>query len=312
MFRTLPALVSALALATHAQDSTLSDERIGEMMDSIQNSLSWKTGHIELPGGKTALELPAGYRYLDPENAKTVIENLWGNPDGDGTLGMIFAPGQLPLDDSGWGVVVQYDDGGHIDDKDAADTDFGKLLESMKASTEEENKERKEQGYSVVHLEGWAESPHYDEAQKKLYWAKTLAFEGHADKTLNYYVRILGREGVLELNAVSSLALLPKVREGMASLNEIASFTEGNRYADFNSSTDKLSELGIAALVGGGVAVAAKAGLFKGLLIGLLAFKKVLLVGVVGLGAGVKAWWAKRKQAKEEREAKFGGDDFRA
>jgi len=307
MFRFVFAASLAMALSVQAQDSASS----ASPDDSILAKFTWKTGHIDLPGGKAALELPAGYRYLGPDDAKIVIEKLWGNPDGSGTLGMLFAPGEEPVGDSSYGVVVQYDDGGHIDDKDAAKTDFDELLKTMQKSTEDANEDRKKEGYHALHLGPWAEPPHYDEAQKKLYWAKTLYSDESAGKTLNYFVRILGREGVLELAAVSDVNQLAKVKVGMSQLNDVAAFTKGNQYADFNSSTDKLSELGIAALIGGGVAVAAKAGLFKGLLIGLLALKKFIVIGFLAVGAAIKAWWSNRKKNKEESENKFGGSDFK-
>lgn len=307
--RILLAATAALAISASAQD-TLSEAELNRLRDSVQNTLSWKTGHIALPGGKAALDLPEGYRYLDPDDARTVLENLWGNPDGQGTLGMIFAPGQTPTGDSSWGVVVGYDDEGHVDDEDAAEIDYDELLESMKKESQESNAERVAAGYGAVTLEGWAEKPHYDEVEKKLWWAKTLAFSGHDEKTLNYYVRILGREGVLELNAVAGLPQLATVHDGMASLNKVASFTEGNRYADFNEDTDKLSSLGVAALVGGGVAAAAKTGLLKGFFVALLAMKKFVVVGVLAAFAGLKAWWDSRRKAKEEREARFGSTDL--
>jgi len=306
--RTLLATTVAMTLSVSAQD-TLSEADITRLRDSVQNSLSWQTGHIALPGGKTALDLPEGYRYIGPDDTRTVLENLWGNPNGEGTLGMIFAPGQTPNGDSSWGVVVQYDDGGHIKDEDAAETDYDELLKDMQKTSEEENAERIKAGAPTVKLEGWAEKPHYDQAEKKLWWAKILDFQGNDEKTLNYYVRILGREGVLELNAVAAMPQLATVRDGMTKLNTVASFTEGNRYADFNEDTDKLSKLGIAALVGGGVAVAAKTGLLKGLFVALLAMKKVLAVGVVAAFAGIKAWWSNRQKAKEARESRFGGAD---
>lgn len=306
--RTILATTVALSISASAQD-TLSEAELNRLRDSVEKSLSWKTGHIELPGGKAALDLPEGYRYLDPENTQIVLENLWGNPNGEGTLGMIFAPGQTPDGDSSWGVVVGYDDEGHVDDKDAAEIDYDELLENMKKESQESNAERTAAGYGAVTLEGWAEKPHYDANEKKLWWAKTLVFGDHKEKTLNYYVRILGREGVLELNAVSGLPQLATVHAGMASLNKVASFTEGNRYADFNEDTDKLSSLGIAALVGGGVAAAAKTGLLKGLFVALLAMKKFVVVGLLAAFAGLKAWWDSRRKAKEERESRFGGAD---
>jgi uncharacterized membrane-anchored protein len=64
----------------------------------------------------------------------------------------------------------------------------------------------------------------------------------------------------------------------MQQVTSFTNFTAGNRYADFNGSTDKVAEYGIAALVAGGVA--AKLGFFGKLLALLLAFKKLIVLGV--------------------------------
>lgn len=299
----LPLLATLSAFASN--DSTAVDTAADrKQLEAVQAGLRWKTGKISLPGGKAEVDLPAGYRYLDPSDAETVIEKLWGNPDGKNTLGMVFGPGQEPLTKGGWGAILSYDDDGHIDDEDAAKTDFDDLLKDMKKSSEESNEERAKEGYEKVQLVGWAEAPRYDAASHKIYWAKNLKFEGNEENTLNYYVRVLGREGVLEINAVSDMNALSQVKEGMNALNSATVFTTGNRYADFNKSTDKMSELGVAALVAGGAAVAAKAGLFKGLFVLLLAAKKFLVIGFLGLLAAGKAWWSSRKKKAEDE--RFG------
>jgi uncharacterized membrane-anchored protein len=153
------------------------------------------------------------------------------------------------------------------------------MLKDMKEGTESENADRKKEGYEAVHLVGWAENPHYDGANKKLYWAKELDFEGSESHTLNYDVRVLGREGVLSMNAVSGIGQLDQIRQGMRSLIDVAEFNEGYRYAEYNPKTDKLAEYGLGALIAGGVA--AKLGLFGKLFAFLVAFKKVLIAGAV-------------------------------
>jgi uncharacterized membrane-anchored protein len=66
-------------------------------------------------------------------------------------------------------------------------------------------------------------------------------------------------------------------------------YKEGNRYADFDPKTDKVATYGIAALVAGGVlAVAAKAGFFKLLLVSLAAGWKFILIGAAAVVAFFK------------------------
>jgi uncharacterized membrane-anchored protein len=145
-----------------------------------------------------------------------------------------------------------------------------------------------------VHLVGWAENPHYDGATKKLYWAKEFDFEGSDAHTLNYDVRVLGREGVLSMNAVAGIGQLDQIRRGMRPLIDVAEFNEGYRYAEFDPKTDKLAEYGLGALIAGGVA--AKLGLFGKLFAFLVAFKKVLIAGAIAV-FGVIARLFKKKDS---------------
>jgi uncharacterized membrane-anchored protein len=70
----------------------------------------------------------------------------------------------------------------------------------------------------------------------------------------------------------------------------------GHRYADFNPDVDEVAACGIGALVAG--KVAAKAGLFKGLIAVLLASKKLLILGLIGLGLCLVALFSRRKAAQ--------------
>ena len=198
------------------------------------------------------------------------------------------------LERDSWGVIVTYEKEGHIKDDDADSIKYDELLKDMQASVLENNAERKKQGYPGIHLMGWAEKPSYAKDTHKLYWAKDLMVDG-GEHSLNYNVRVLGREGVLNLNAIASMQQIEAIKKEMQQVTAFTEFTDGNRYTDFDSKTDKVAEYGLAALVAGGVA--SKLGLFGKLLALLLAFKKVLLLAVVGGGAAiVKFFTGKRKE----------------
>lgn len=259
---------------------TEQEELVGE--EDVDALLRWKTGAIALPGGKATLALGEGFRYLDPAQARTVLEDLWGNPPGPKTLGMVFPADLGPLSEEGWGVVLTYVEEGHVPDGDAGEIDYDELLASMQAETREENAERSRAGFGSIEIVGWAAPPHYDARAHTLYWARELRFDGVPDTTLNYDVRVLGREGVLSMNAVASTDDLSTVRQGMDALLGSVAFTQGNRYEDYDSSVDELAAYGIGGLIAG--KVAAKVGLWKVLVGGLLAAKKFLIVALVGIG----------------------------
>jgi uncharacterized membrane-anchored protein len=255
-------------------------------------------GKITLPGGIATLDLPANFRYLDRGDSARLLE-AWGNPPGTESLGMIVPAGVNPMSPESWGVVITYDKDGHVKDDDADGIDYAKLLKEMRESLQEDNAERKKQGYRAMTLIGWAETPHYDKASHKLYWAKELQSEGEQHHGLNYNIRVLGREGVLVLNAVAGIEQLDQIKTEMQQVTTFTNFTGGNRYTDFNGSTDKVAEYGIAALVAGGVA--AKLGFFGKLLALLLVFKKLVVLGVAAVGSVV--WKFFKRKPKEAPSA---------
>ncbi|UTL93133.1 DUF2167 domain-containing protein [Pseudomonas fluorescens] len=283
----------AIAASTPASAPTTS-EQPHQTVEQWLATLKPQHGTITLPSGIASLQLNNEFYYLSPADTERLLTEGWGNPPGFKTLGMIIPTAVNPLADNGWGVIISYKNDGHISDDDAAKIDYAELLEQMKAEDEEENKERRKQGYAGLTLLGWAEPPSYDPATHKMYWARELKAEDADQTTLNYSIRVLGREGVLELNAVAAMADLQTIKQETPKILAFTNFTDGNRYADYDAKTDKLAPYGLAALVAGGIA--AKAGLFAKIGVALLAFKKFIVLGLVAI-AGFLGKLFKRKRA---------------
>lgn len=282
------------AMVASAVPAAAQEESAQAAAEQLVKSLSFRDGEIAVPQAEAHFRLGPNFRYLEKADTRKVLEQLWGNPPDDTVLGMIVPTEPTLLEDSSWAVVVTYSDEGYVSDEDAAKIDYDEMLANMKDSTQEENAARKEAGYGAVELVGWAVPPRYDGASKKLYWAKELAFEGSQGHTINYDIRVLGRRGYLSLNAVAGMSELPVVQTGMQQLLTMTEFDAGARYADFDESTDKVAAYGVAALIGGGLA--AKAGLFAKIGLALAKFWKLLLIGIVAIGALIKRFFSKKEQ----------------
>lgn len=257
------------------------------------DSLAFRNGEIAVPEAHARLKLGEGFRYLEKADARRVLEDFWGNPADDSVLGMLVPTADPLGSQHSWAVILTWSDDGHVADADAAEIDYGELLADMQQQTRDANPSLKEAGYPTAELVGWAQPPRYDTIGKRLHWAKHLQFEGHEGGTLNYDIRVLGREGYLSMNAVADIADLERVNAGMVDVLAMAEFDAGQRYADFNESTDKTAAYGLAALVGGGLA--AKTGLLAK--IGLLLAKgwKLLLFAGIGIVALVNKARGKKK-----------------
>jgi uncharacterized membrane-anchored protein len=171
----------------------------------------------------------------------------------------------------------------------------------MKEATKDANQERQKKGFDTVDLVGWAAPPRYDATQHKLYWAKELAFAGQSEHTVNYDIRMLGRRGVLVLTAVADMAHVKDIEAATPALLNMIDFKPGERYADFDGSTDKYAAYGLASLVAGGLA--AKAGLFKVLLATLIAAKKAVLLGLVAVVSWFRRLFRRKRDEPQPERA---------
>ena len=227
-------------------------ERVLKVMDGAR----YREGHQELPGGIAHLSLPEGFRYLGPEDARKVIVDLWGNPPaaaGPSLLGVIIPAGEHLASPTSWTVVVSYDELGHVSDSDAGRIDFEGLMTRLQAAGSESNKARKASGFDTMDLAGWAVAPRYDRENQALYWARRFTVARQPEDTLNYDVRLLGRRGVLSLNAISGMNRVTDIEAASPALISMIRFNAGHRYGDFNPSTDRNAGLALAGLVLGGL-----------------------------------------------------------
>lgn len=197
---------------------------------------------------------------------------------------MLFPDSMSPVSlDFTYGVEIDYSDEGYIEDSEAKNLDYDDLLAEMQKDTREASKSRVYQGYESIELVGWAAEPFYDVENKKLHWAKELKFGAEEGiNTLNYNIRILGRGGYLNLNAIGDMNVLPLVQNDVDKILASVDFVEGQTYADFNPNLDKVAAYGVGGLIAG--KVLAKAGFFAL----ILKFWKFIALGVVGVFVGIK------------------------
>ncbi|MGB8168064.1 MAG: DUF2167 domain-containing protein [Chthoniobacteraceae bacterium] len=294
----LAVLCAALVPSFPAHAAPESPQPRREDVKKLADSLHFQQGAIDLRGGLAKVNVPAGFRYLNPADTETVLTKIWGNPPtGARSLGMLFPADVGPTDRDGWGVVITYEEDGYVKDDDAAKINYDDLLKQMKEGTAETNKAREQKGYPSIELVGWAARPRYDAAEKKMYWAKELRFGGEGPSTLNYNIRMLGRRGVLVLNAIAGMDQLSTIEQATPQLLSMVNFQDGHRYADFNASTDKVATYGLAALVAGGLL--AKGGFLKVLIAGIIAAKKFVIIGALALFGGIKKLIAKFSPPKQ-------------
>lgn len=256
-------------------------QQLDTEIQSQTGALVLQHGDIKIDGNRAEVTLPENFYMLNAQDSRYVLEKLWGNPPDTTTLGMIFPKGTTPLDGGAWAATISYDDMGYVSDADADSYNYDEMLQSMQKDTADRNAERLKQGYGSVELKGWAATPHYDKASRKLFWAKRLKFSDSDGDTLNYDIRVLGRKGVLVVSFIAGIDQLAQVEAAAPEVLKIVNFTEGNRYADYVPGVDTVAAVGIGGLIAG--QVAAK----TGLLVLALAFLKKGFILVLVFGAAL-------------------------
>lgn len=252
------------------------------------DSLNRRTGAISLLDGKLTLTVPESHYFIGPEDARRVLVEVWRNPPAaaEGVLGMVFLADANPM--FSWGAVVEYKQDGHVADTDASTINYDNLMRDMQREVVSANPERVRQGYPELTLEGWAEQPHYEQATHTLYWAKLLAAKD-GGRSLNYDVRVLGREGVFVISFVAAPEELELIRASAPAVMAMPAFSAGNRYADYREGVDPAAAYGIGGLIAGGALAAAAQK--TGLLALLLAFGKKFVVLIAAAGAAVVSFF---------------------
>jgi uncharacterized membrane-anchored protein len=290
------ACVAAIAMTSVAFAQAPADPKADQKAEAEQ---AWRAATESAQKGPVSIKLrdqailqvPANEVFI-PQPAAGRLMQVMGNSHDERLLGLVMSTD----DSSEWMVIAKYEPSGYIRDDDAKDWNVDDLYKSLKEGTEQVNTEREKRGIPALDLQGWVERPHYDATTHRLVWSMAASQRGapaNAPQSINYNTYALGRDGFISLNLVTRKQAVeadkPKVQQLLSNLD----FTEGKRYTDFNSSTDRVAEYGLAALVGG--VAAKKLGLFAVIAAFLVKFAKIIAVAVAGFGYTVSRWFKGRK-----------------
>jgi uncharacterized membrane-anchored protein len=289
-------LVPAFAVAQESPAAPQSDAQ-----DAPENAV-WAAAEKAMQRGpqtialrdQATLKLPAGYGFVPTRQASAMMEAM-GNGTDPNFIGLILPIGGDQKDEEEWMISVDYDPAGYINDEDAKKWDADELLSNLKEGTEAGNELRAQHGVAPLEVTRWIEPPAYDSVTQRLVWAAEARDKGapkSADNTVNYNTYVLGREGYVSLNLITSSSLVETQKPIAKTLLSQVAFIDGKRYADFDSSTDKIAAYGLAALVGG-VAVK-KLGLLALAAAFLAKSFKLVILAVAGIGVAIKKFFTRK------------------
>lgn len=279
--RPLHLLFAATLLASaSAQDS---DTAEGAQLDtdSLIAAFQCQTGAIQLADGVATVDVPSSHKFLGADQAYHLLVDIWQNPPEitEDLLGVVLQADADVYDDRP-AYVVYYEENGYVHDRDAGRIDYDAKLPDMIREDSLNNEKRRAAGYSGLQLVGWASPPYYDRSRKALHWAKELVSDGSESNVLNYNIRILGRHGVLVINAISTMDHLDEVNQELPAVLGMAAFNDGYRHDQYVPAIDGASSKGLGSLIDGKDQEAVKDLLKTALMIGAGGFVALLLLHI--------------------------------
>ena len=266
-----------------------------KVVTGIRNAMVKGPATVELRD-QAAIKLPEHFGFI-PQKEAAAFMQLMGNRTSAEFMGLIVP---LTPEESGqWFVSLNYDPAGYIKDDDAKHWDADKLLQNLKDGTEASNADRARAGIPALVVTRWIQPPSYEPGSHRLMWSAEARRKdgGDRDPTINYNTYVLGREGYISLNLVTSESHIAQDKADAGQLLAAVDFKSGKGYGDFNSSTDKVAAYGLAALVAG--VAAKKLGLLALFGATILKFAKVIAIAVAAFGAGVMRWLKARVGRKD-------------
>ncbi len=308
--RTLRARVStslqALFTLSFIAAVTLIPARAGAQDDgrAALEAIGWTDAPATVKLEKIAsLDVPDGCRFTGSKGAKKFME-LTENPYNGSEVGALLCetatPGN-PAETQTWFVIFEFDESGYVKDEEKTTLDADAILATLREGQAEGNKERRRRGWDELTLDGWVRAPYYDEETNNLTWSVSVSATG--DTSVNHSVRLLGRRGVLKADLVTDPAGFASALPTFDGVVFSTIFVPGQKYSEWQNG-DKVAAYGLTALVAGGAGVAAaKLGLFGKLWKVIVGSAKLLIVGLIAVGAWLKKLFTGRSEERSPSKA---------
>jgi uncharacterized membrane-anchored protein len=248
-FRQLLACLFVLALTTGSTAAQTSTDR--EIQDSVSYAYANSTaGPVTLPlRGVATLDLPKGFVFVNAEASRRLSQGI-GNGAGDALLGLILPANTF----SGWYLVVNALDTGHVTPDALAKLDLVDVHAAVRSFARKGNTARAQLGSGPIDVGAWVEPPKLD-AAKNRFTTLVRVFESGPSMggdDLSYLDSVIfGRTRAIKISLIAGLSDYAKHRAAHEQMVNAVSFLPGHRAEDFQSGKDKLARHIIDTVFGG-------------------------------------------------------------
>lgn len=201
-----------------------------------------RTGVIPLGADGLVLNVPTGYRFYAPPEARAYLQRANASVPPGEIYGLVARRGEDIRAAGAWATVISYDNIGYVELTTASGLSDTNFEEQVRSARQTQNRR----------FESFATEPSFNLETPYLLWAENVAAPGGATgKDLRYEQKILGRSGVVGMTSIGSADQLPQIAEAAAALRGMLTFPEGKRHADFAAASDQVSDYSVPGLITG-------------------------------------------------------------
>ncbi|MES1201648.1 MAG: DUF2167 domain-containing protein [Pseudomonadota bacterium] len=204
-----------------------------------------QSGQISLNNG-LSLNVPTGWKFYSADEARAFLARANAVAPSGEVLGML-APASERVDaPDAWACVLSYDALGYVRADTAGGLQAANFENDVKTARSSQNRP----------FEGFAVQPAFDNAAFNVTWAERTAPPAAGGKDFRAEQKALGRQGVVGFTSIGTADQMPEITAAAPTLLAMLTFPEGQRYADFNAQTDRVSNYDVPGLITGVAAVA--------------------------------------------------------
>jgi len=194
---------------------------------------------------QASFDLPKDYLFVPDRSASVLLNEIDGAKPSSEIMGLIF-PGKEEL---GY-ILFDYYPLGYISDNNFKNVNAAQLLTQMKNRTESQNSDRRANRNPAIKVIDWLEKPDYAPTTNRLTWSVlTGEQQSNGGQGVNYDTVLLGRKGFFHVLLVTTADSFKMRRPEIAALLSTFEFNQGSRYSDFNSTTDRVANCSLDALL---------------------------------------------------------------
>ena len=200
-----------------------------------------RSGEISFDGGAFSLDVPAGYKFYDADEARAYLERFDAPTPNGAVLGLL-APADADIrSPATWATVVSYDGIGHVPTESASALESPEFPDEVRQARQVQNRV----------FEGFSAAPVFDPTSNNLAWGERVAAPGSGGRDLRYEQRILARNGVVGLTTLGAADQQGTIVAAAPALAEMVKVADAEAYDAFDPASDTISAYGLPDLVKG-------------------------------------------------------------